>query len=296
MPDSIGLEAVRSRLLEALGAFNAPASFSALLHTPLSQSDKVLGGAERPSWVMLALAACVATGGDVAYGARVAAAVEVFMAALDVLDEIEDGDASPTAAAAGIPQALNGATALLLLAPRMLLDLPTRDGLPSPGDFARVLVDGGLTATGGQHLDLTGEGFAAGSPEEALAVARRKAGVLASVACRLGAMVGTTDETLLDLYGRWGMHYGTVAQLANDLHDAVDDAAKSDIARKKSTLPLLFSHRVASETGSNSGVAASGALHFTWVVVEIERQACRDLADELDARGQDTAHFRQFVP
>jgi len=296
VPDSTALEVVRSRLLEALGAFNAPASFSALLNIPLNQPDKVLGGAHRPSWVTLVLAACVATGGDVAYGARVAAAIEVFMAALDVLDEIEDGDASPTAAAAGIPQALNGATALLLLAPRLLLDLPARDGLPHPGDFARVLVDGGLIATGGQHLDLTGEGFAAGSPEEALAIARRKAGALASAACRLGAMVGTADETLLELYGRWGMHYGTVAQLANDLHDAVDDAAKSDVARKKSTLPLLFSHRVTSEIGSNPGVAASGALHFTWVIVEIERQACRDLADELDARGQDTAHFRQFVP
>lgn len=296
MPDSKALEAVHASLLEALGALGAPPSFSPLLQIPLSQPDKVLGGADRPSWVHLVLAACAATGGEVAYGARVAAAVEVFMAALDVLDEIEDGDSSPTVAAAGPPQALNVTTALLLLGPQLLLELPPRAGLPSPSDFARVLTTGGLTATTGQHLDLANEGFAAGSSEEVLETARRKAGALSGAACQLGAMVGTADQELLDLYGRWGTHYGTVAQLANDLHDAVDDTDKSDVTRKKSTLPLIFNQRTANETGESPGVVASGALHFTWVIVEIERQACRDLADELDARGQDTAQFRQLVP
>jgi geranylgeranyl pyrophosphate synthase len=296
VPDSQALELTHSNLLEALGALGAPRSFSALLHIPLSQPDKILGGADRPSWVHLVLAACAATGGEVAYGAHVAAAVEVFMAALDVLDEIEDGDSSPTVAAAGIPQALNVATALLLLGQRMLLELPPRPGLPSPGDFARVLTTGGVTATTGQHLDLANEGFSAGSSDEVLEIARRKAGALAGAACRLGAMVGTADQELLDLYGSWGTHYGTVAQLANDLHDAVDETDKSDVTRQKSTLPLIFNQGSANETGNTPGVVASGALHFTWVVVEIERQACRDLADELDARGQDTTQFRQLVP
>ena len=215
------------------------------------------------------------------------------MAALDLLDEIEDDDASPTVEAIGMPQALNVTTGLLLLGQRLLLALPIRHGLLPPVEFARTLIDAGFIATGGQHLDLTTEGFTAVSPDEVLATARRKSGALVSAACRLGAMVGTVDEDLLDLYARWGAHYGTAGQLANDLHDALDTDLKSDVARQKSTLPLLFRKRLAIAT---EDLSSSGALHFTWVVVEIERQACRELTDELEARGQRIAQLRQFVP
>ena len=295
MPGDITLDRVGSILLAAVGALDVPAAFSVLLKIPLSQPDKVLGGAARPDWVQLVLAACAATAGNPAVAAQVAAGVECFMAALDLFDEIEDGDVSLTVEAAGIPQALNVATALLLLGQRLLLGVPQRHGLPTATDLARTLTDGGLAATGGQHRDLADEAFAAGTPDEALATARAKAGALASAVCRLGAMVGTADERLLDLYGRWGMHFGTMAQLANDLHDALDNTTKTDIARQKSTLPLIFNRRVAADTGEAPSVAASGALQFTWVVVEIERQACRDIADQLHARGQRVDLLRRLV-
>jgi geranylgeranyl pyrophosphate synthase len=295
VPGDYSLDLIRANLLNTLGALDAPPSFSALLKIPLTQPDKVLGGAARPRWAQLVMAACAATSGDSAIGAQVAAAVEVFMAALDLLDEIEDGDASPTVDAAGSPQALNVSTALLLLSQRMLLDVPLRAELPTPIDFARTLTNSGLTATGGQHRDLASVGFATDSPDDVLETARLKAGALASAACRLGAMVGTADEALLELYGRWGAHYGTVAQLANDLHDALDTTEKSDIARRKSTMPLIFGHRAATDTGEALEFPESGALHFTWVVVEMERQACRELADQLESQGQQIVNLRQFV-
>jgi geranylgeranyl pyrophosphate synthase len=296
VPSDTTLDSIKSILLDALGALDAPTSFSALLRIPLSQPGKLLGDAPRPIWVQVVLAVCAATDGDPAIGARVAAAVEIFMTSLDLLDEIEDGDLSPTVEAAGVPQALNAATALLLLGQRLLLSLPSRPGLPTPVDFAHTLTSGSLIATGGQHLDLSAEGFAATSPDAILATARRKAGSLTGAACRLGAMVGTSDEQLLDLYSRWGTHYGTVAQLANDLHDALDPIQKSDVTRQKSTLPLIYNHRLSADTGASVDVPGSGALHFTWVVVEIERQACRELVDQLAMRGQKIDLLRQLVP
>lgn len=295
MPGDAPIAAVKPVLLAIVGALDAPLSFSDALRIPLRQPGKVLGDCGRPLWVQLVLAACAATGGDPDFGARVAAGVECAMAALDLLDEIEDGDASPTVEAVGTAQALNVATALLLLGQRALLDLPPRADLPAPADFARALTAGILAATGGQHLDLTSPTAITATMDDALAIARRKAGALAGMACRLGAMVGTADVALLDRYGTWGLHYGTAAQLSNDLHDAVEETAKSDLAQQKPTLPLLFRRRAALAHHAVPGVAASGALHFTWVVVEIEREACRSLTEELAARGQDVASLRQIV-
>lgn len=295
MPEDSVFGAIRTILLEALGALDAPPSFSALLAIPLSQPGKVLGKSGRVTWVQSVLATCEAAGGDPTIGAWVAAAVECVMASLDLLDEIEDGDASPTVSAVGMPQALNAATALLLFGQRLLLNMPSRDGLPSPTDLVRTLTDNCLTATVGQHRDLSSGGYAVTTSEEVVLIARRKAGALARAACRLGAMIGTSDQALLELYGRWGEHFGTASQLANDLHDALDSTEKSDLAQRKSTLPLIFQHRFASDTGRTLDVPESGALHFTWVVVELERQRCRDIADELAARGQFVAPLRRIV-
>jgi geranylgeranyl diphosphate synthase type I len=246
--------------------------------------------------VEIVLAAGAAANGDPAVAAHIATGVELFMASLDLLDEVEDDDFSPTVEAVGIPQALNVATALLLLGQQALLALPVRDDLLAPASFVQVLTSAGLTATRGQHRDLALEGASAATTDDALAIARLKAGALGGAACRLGAMSGTADASLLDLYARWGAHYGTAVQLANDLHDALDGERKTDLERRKSTLPLIFSHHAGADTADQADLAASGALHFTWVVVEIERQACREVLAQLAERGQNVAPLRDFVP
>ena len=127
---------------------------------------------------------------------------------------------------------------------------------------------------------------------QALATARQKSGALAGMACRLGALTGTTDPDLLDLYERWGMHFGTAAQLANDLHDATATGRKSDLALGRGTLPLVYFGK-REEAGEQ--VVGSGALHFTWVVLEIERQYCADLLEQLAARQQNVAQLRALL-
>lgn len=77
---------------EAVERAPLPASSRHLVLIPLRQPGKVLGGATRPTWPSTVLASCAAAGGDRRIGSKIAAAVELFMAALDVLDEIEDGD------------------------------------------------------------------------------------------------------------------------------------------------------------------------------------------------------------
>ncbi len=294
---------IGQRLQEAVEDTGLPASFHRLLSLALAQPGKTLAGDRQPRWPALVLASCAASGGDERAAVTVAAATELFMAGLDILDEVEDGDHSPLVDEAGVAQALNVSTALLLLAQRLLSDLPADGVAPErvPA-FARTLAGAGLAATGGQHLDLAAEGQPDVTPDDALDIARRKAGALVSGICRLGAMLGTDDEGLLALYAAWGRHHGTAAQLANDLHDSENVERKSDVARAKGTLPLIFERRATRGMGSETLSGASprelqtgGALHFTWVVLEIERQAGAGVLDQLAIRGQSIAHLRALT-
>ena len=292
--DSVAIvQQVGQALREAVEGTDLPASFRRLLYIPLRQGYKVLAETPQPRWPVLVLASCAAARGDERAGVRVAAAVELFMAALDAIDELEDDDYSPLVQEAGTAQALNVSTALLVLAQHLLAGLG-EDGVPPERVplFVRALAQAGLTASGGQHLDLTAEGREDVSTADALDIARRKAGAMVGVACRLGALLGTGDEEVLALYDAWGCHYGTAAQLANDLRDAENKGQKSDWQRAKGTLPLIYSRNSPTrglESPIPQSLRASGALHFTWVVREIERQACAGVLEQLAARGQAVA-------
>lgn len=273
-----------------------PPTLRTLITIPLMQEGKILSGDPSPRWPSVVLATCAAASGDPNAALRVSAGVEVFMAALDVLDEIEDGDNSQLVREAGVAQALNASTTLLLLAQSILAGL-RHQGVPAERVpvFIDALTQAGLTATGGQYLDLAAEGNSDISLEGALEIARRKAGALTAGACRLGALLGTDDETLLGLYETWGRHYGTMAQIANDLHDATDRTQKSDWSREKGTLPILFARRGhnavervrrSPDPVNQENLEESGALHFAWLVLEVERQAALKVLSDLSARGQ----------
>lgn len=271
--------------------------FARLLAIPLQAQGKVLAGTERPLWPAVVIGSAGRWDGDPRAVATVAAAVELFMVALDVLDDIEDDDQSPLVEIVGVAQALNVSTALLLLAQR-LLGQSDEAGVPAGRVhlLVQALTAAGLEATQGQYLDLASEGRADLTTDRALDIVRRKAGALVGGACRLGALLHTDAEDVLGLYSAWGRHYGTMAQLSNDLHDAQDTGKKSDFRRGKGTLPLIFT-----ATGGNHApltpelVDASGALHFTWVIFEIERQHGVAVLDQLDQRGYATTQLRALT-
>ncbi len=292
MPDTERFAIVRQLLEEAVERTPLPASSQPFLRIPLQQPGKLLGGAEQPLWPATVLAVCAASGADQRLGSKVAAAVELFMASLDILDELEDGDRSPLAETVGPARALNISTMLLFLAQSLLQSLH-EDGLPAERvlQLTKTLTTFGIEATVGQDRDLQSANAEALSYDEALTIAQMKAGALVACACTISALLATDDPYLLKLYGDWGRHYGTAAQLANDLHDATN-ANKSDLAQQKGTLPLLYERTTNDGAVSPPAVATSGALHFTWVVLEMERQQCAELATMLTAHGQAARHLQ----
>lgn len=282
-------------LEEAVERADLPAPFREMLRIPLRQPGKTLGGADQPRWPALVLASAAAAGGERHSAALVAAAMELFMAAADVFDELEDGDFSPLVDAVGVPLAINAASTLISLAHEVLARLDQFDvSLERIPAFTHTLARGALIAAGGQCRDLMAEHRQDVTAEDALMTARAKAGALGATACRLGALLGTEKDELLTLYDELGQHIGTIGQLSNDLDDAISSEGKSDRSRAKATLPLLFAREnVRSQTMMTDNEA--GGAHFAWVVLEVERQGAYRVLERLSDQGQQVDHFRELL-
>jgi geranylgeranyl diphosphate synthase type I len=278
--------------------FSAPLHNSVLLS--LRSKGKVLSGEQEPQWPAFVLATSKSVSGNAAAATRIAAAIEILVTALDVLDEVEDGDVSDLINAVGSPRAINTSTALLALGYSVLSELH-RDGVAFERipTFIHAISSSIFCATVGQDADLSIE-LQQASVSTVHNVARMKAGSLVGGACRLGAMTGSNETTVLDMYESWGIHYGIMAQFANDLHDASDTINKSDYKMNKGTLPLVF-HR-ASKTGvdgfefDEKALWDDGTYHFVWTAIEAERQLCQNILSELAASGFIVDELARLLP
>jgi len=228
----------------------------------LAQPSSPVSPASPPSivgmWPLLTLlvAQAVSPQVDLFCASSVAVAVECFVCALDLLDDVEDGDLTPTVNTLGSARALNVSTTLLALAQKAILSLSTRDVRPMLVlRLLDALQEGALLATSGQHRDLLAEQRPLDefTSEECLEIARGKAGSIMRLACRLGAMCAEADEGLLEQFSLLGEQLGIAHQLHNDCHDLYDFLSssgaqgdtrreKSDMARGKKTLPIVLAH------------------------------------------------------
>ena len=283
---AILLQTLRERLTELVATLH-PSLSADLLHAlqakgkllfqPPSPGEQASSSTVIGMWPLLTLlvAQAVSPQVDLFCASGVAVAVECFVCALDLLDDVEDGDLTPTVNALGIARALNVSTALLALAQKAIHSLSTRD--VSPVLVLRLLdtmQEGTLLATSGQQRDLLAERqsfdeFTAGESlelviEKCLEIARGKAGSIMRLACRLGAMCAGADEGLLEQFSLLGEQLGIAHQLHNDCHDLYDFLSssgaqgdtrpqKSDIARGKKTLPIVLAHTLQeSPTGADT--------------------------------------------
>jgi len=283
--DSAFCVAVAAHTREALRRAPVPPAYRDALAVALAMPGNVLSAAPDARWARLVWTCCAAAGGDPQQVLPLATVVEVFMVALDLLDDAEDAEETPVLAALGAARALNVSTGLLLLA--------LRDILGADGEVAAaLLLDAALQACGGQDADLTTGAGRCGDVDEALAITTAKAAPLAAVACRLGALAAGADETTQNLYARFGRYLGVAAQLANDiaaLHPTTSPG-KTDVALGRPTLPLVYAaHRAhvgditAADTDPYAALWTDGPIHLTWAVAETYRHYALDLIPRLTA-------------
>jgi geranylgeranyl pyrophosphate synthase len=247
--------------------------------------------------------------------ASVAVAIECFICALDLLDDVEDGDQTATLQALGEARTLNVSTTLLVLAQRIILS--TSEHQVSPERILRLLdtlQEATLTATGGQHRDLLAEQQSALeiTQEDCIEIARGKAGALIRLTCRLGALCAGAEDALCELFSELGELLGIAQQLDNDAHDLyyllqdhpsqtvstptenTPRSVKTDLVRGKKTLPVVIAAQ-RNQSLQNAAVSADEmseeqiqALHegiiATWGVSLLYHERARERFQAIEAQ------------
>lgn len=264
-----------------------------------------------------------------------AAAVEIAMAAADLLDELADDDPSPILERYGPGQALNTANLMLVMSQQVLLKAATSTGndryLTALAALQEMLVEAAV----GQHLDMLYDSMAWDEVtlEMSADVAAKKAGALIAGAWRVGALLSRAEEAVVDLLTRLGREIGGIAQLSNDVQDVlpldisagdavpVPDSSqperKTDLRLRKRTMPIVFTLRdeadepnpvqrafqdpgyaaSADEETLRRAVVAAGGVQFAQLVMEVHAQNIVQLLAELEElRPGATAALEYLLP
>lgn len=289
--------AIAGRVRFLLDAASLPPAYREALTLALALPDNILSAAPGGRWACLAWTCCLAAGGQEDHVVPVAAAVELFMVALDVLDDEEDGEETPIRTALSPACALNVSTGLLFLAQQGLLDAAGPSAVT-------ILLTAGVTACGGQHADLAPTPEQGATLDASLVVTAEKSASLVAAICQLGALCGGAAADLHVRYAQFGRYLGMVVQLTNDLAAIQPGASgKTDIARGRPILPLVDAARHASHptigTRSDADTAMSlwtqGPAYLSWTVADTYRRYALAVIPQLTDDPAHRAALAQLV-
>jgi geranylgeranyl diphosphate synthase, type I len=205
--------------------------------------------------------ACTAQG-DVTHLQRAlpaAMAIELAHNSTLIHDDIEDGDTQrrhrPTLwKCRGVPQAINTGDGMFALS-RLVLWNTLDNGVESRR-VARLGMTFDRTAqiiAEGQYLDLSLETCQDVSVALYLEMIRRKTAALMSCATEMGALLGTQDQTTVELLHTFGQAIGIAFQVRDDILGVwassaeLGKTAAGDLSRRKKSLPVLHALEQASE-------------------------------------------------
>lgn len=165
---------------------------------------------------------------------KAAAAVELFILASDILDDLQDQDAPHKPwMQAPLPAALHVATALLTLSQQAMLQSTTN------AEIRLALLDMMnaqlIQSANGQMLDIMNE---MNDEQAYLDVIKQKSAALLQLACMTGVMLA--GQPWHPVVAEYSLEIGVAAQIQNDLRDLLRWDDKSDFLQKKRTLLTLY--------------------------------------------------------
>lgn len=307
-------------LKEEIEAVLAPleemAVFYTLVKEPLSGPKRGLadGDVGNRQWPILLLMVCEAISGRFEQALSAAAAMQCFMAAADVFDDIEDED-SPEAfwVRHGRAVATNVATALVMIAERAITRLKEKGVEPHVVVRAMDAVNEyHIMACAGQHLDISLTTGTAISEDMYLKVIGMKSAYAAECACHIGALLANASQELVDTFAAFGRNLGMASQIANDIQGITQGR---DISKRKITLPVIYAlaqtngeahHQLELAFGKCSEASPqpegirdllfrTGAIHYATVKAETYWQRARDILGKIGRAGVSVERIEPFV-
>lgn len=222
------------------GRYQRQLETTAVSHCGSSRDDLTLN--------FLPLITCKAAAGDPNKAIPVTTAWQMIRLAAKLFDDVEDGEVGERNA-----EVNNLATGYLFLA-HVALDKLTRYGI-SRVQFQRVRSEfhqACLHTCAGQDVDLvTRWDQETLRPDEWLEVARSKSGALFAWASWVGALVAGASLEEQDCLWKYGLHLGTLVQIADDYNGTWGSPSKSDLSAQQISLPVSYAFFVADKDKSD---------------------------------------------
>jgi geranylgeranyl diphosphate synthase, type I len=261
---------IQQAMREAFPAFEERvARFYAMQEYHLGWRDRDLSPASfdpgkllRPQLVLLA---CQAAGGDPQQALPLAAGVQLIHDFTLIHDDIEDNSDTRRGRITvwkewGLAQGINTGDGMFVIAHLALHRLAEAGVSPTVAlAVLRRFDETILRVCEGQFLDLSFEGDLTITPDDYLAMIKRKTAVLVEGAAAMGAMIGSSDEAVIAALGAFGLSLGLAFQMQDDVLGIWGDPEltgkprAADLYRKKVSLPVV--HALAhAEQRPRSGV------------------------------------------
>lgn len=206
------------------------------------------------------LLAADAVGGDWRDALDAAVAVELIHKSSVIRDDIADEDSVRSGQSAfhvefGLPRAIAVSDLLWTVGLKQTLELPP----PVAQSCVRALAE----MAAGQLEDVAPSPDRGGIEDRRL-VEERKTGVLAELACRLGALIGGGGPTQVDALASYGRNLGTAFQIFNDVRnlrgEEPERSAASDLRKRRDTILSAYAREVC-EQGADDGLGGLARGH-----------------------------------
>jgi geranylgeranyl pyrophosphate synthase len=307
-------------LKDEIGAVLAPLSDAGglceLVKEPLTKARRGLAAEsahDRP-WPLLPLIVCKAICGRYEHALPVAAAIQLFKAAGDVFDDIEDADSSESLSARyGSAIAINVANTLITTAEAAITRLKGRGVADCTIIRVMDVVNSYcITACAGQHLDLSLASKVDISEDIYVRVTGMKSASQVECACHIGALLATENQELINTFTIFGHNLGMAAQITNDIQGITRG---SDILKHKITLPVIYaltqaegetrnklestfaqqSPTIPDPTQIKNLLFSSGAIHYATIKMEFYKQLALDNLSEVERYGARVERLKLFL-
>ena len=237
------------------------------------------------------LAACIAGGGDAEAALPAAASVELLDGFCQIHDDVQGGrpqrqDRDAVWWVWGPAQAINAGDGMHALARVAMLRLGERGVSPETMFRAVQLIDqASLELCEGRFRELEAQERIDLSVDAYLDMAAGKTGALYSCAMKLGALVATADEVVVDALGICGGKLGVAAQIHGDVlelwpNGQGNERPSTEVLNKKKLLPVAY----ALEKADLSVKRRLGDIYFKRVLDPDDVASVREVLEELEAR------------
>ncbi|WP_459931478.1 polyprenyl synthetase family protein [Desulfosporosinus burensis] len=98
----------------------------------------------------------------------------------------------------------------------------------------------GISAIEGQFQEFQYNSREQISLEQYFELVKRKSGSLMACACKIGATLGGGSKALIFQLDQFGINFGVMSQIRNDLNDFLDFEKKKDFLNRTKTLPYVY--------------------------------------------------------